>query len=115
MDYKNQELARIIARKSLAIKPKDQVYIKYKSEASLPLVKKIILEINKRGGIAFPTKFNKELEDFLLSTITKDSIEPMLEKVEFENKKYDAFISVGSNDEFVRTPKSNQTTLVWNF
>ena len=32
----------------------------------------------------------------------------MLEKVEFENKKFDIFISVGSNDEFISTPKTNQ-------
>ena len=108
MDYKNQELARLIAKKSLIIKPRTQVYIKYKSEDSLPFLKKLILEISKRGGIPFPTKFNKEVEDLLLSTIDEDSIEPMLEKVEFENKKYDIFISVGSNDDFVKTPKNNQ-------
>ncbi len=108
IDYKNKELARLIARNSLLIKPKSQVYIKYKSEDSLNFIKQLILEISKRGGIAFTTKYNKELEDFLLSTLSVDSINPWLERHEFENKKYDIFISIGSNDEFIKTPKTNQ-------
>ena len=108
MDYKNQELARLIARQSLDIKPKSQIYLKYKSEDSLPFIKRLIIELNKRGGIVYPVKYNKEIEDLILSTITEDSIDPMLERVEFENKKFDIFISVGSNEEFVSTPKTNQ-------
>ena len=108
IDYKNKELARLIASRSLIIKPKTEVFIKYKSEESIQLLKQISLEISKRGGIVFTSKYNKELEDYLLSLISKDSINPLLEKNEFENKKFDAFVSIGSNDDFVKTPKNNQ-------
>ena len=106
--YKIKELATLIARKALIIKPKTQVYLKYKSEDSINLVKKLMLEMSKRGGIVYPSKFNNEIEDLLLSTITEDSLDPMLERVEFENKKYDIFVSIGSNDAFNKTPKTNQ-------
>jgi len=111
MDYKNDELAHLIANQSLIIKPKTQIYIKYKSDDSIHFIKTLIHELSKKGGICFPTRFNKELEDYLLSTINEDSIDLMLEKTEFENKKYDVFISVGSNDEFTKTKKNNQSLI----
>lgn len=108
MNYKIKELATMIASNSLLIKPRTQVHIKYKSEESIEFIKLLILEISKRGGVVFTTKYNNEIEDLILSTITEDSINQLLEKNEFENKKYDIFISVGSNDRYTKTFKNNQ-------
>lgn len=111
MDYKNRELARQIANVSLRIEPGTKVYLKYKSGDSIPLVKLIIEEISAKGGVVFPVKYDKELEDFLMSTHTTNSIDAIMQKSCFENGFFDVFISLGSNDDFVKTPKSNLDVL----
>lgn len=107
MDYKNMELAKQIANVSLRIESGTKVYLKYKSGDSIPLIKLIIKEISAKGGIVFPIKYDKELEDFLMSTYTSSSIDAVIQKSCLDNSFFDVFISLGSNDDYVKTSKSN--------
>ncbi|MGM9877071.1 MAG: aminopeptidase [Bacilli bacterium] len=101
MNYKNKELAKLIAKFSLEIQKGDKVYIKYKSEESLYLVEQITLEVAKRGGLAYPYKFNKELEDIVQSTYNEENVNGVLERIAFDNQFYDIFVSIGSNDPYI--------------
>lgn len=111
MNYKNKDLAKRIAKFSLNIKRGDKVFIKYKSEDSLYLVEQIILEVAKRGGLAYPYKYNKELEDILQSTYSLDNIDGVLERVTFDNQFYDIFVSIGSNDQYTPIKKDNKDVI----
>ena len=52
-------------------------------------------------------KYDKELEDFLMSTYTSSSIDAVIQKSCLDNSFFDVFISLGSNDDYVKTSKSN--------
>lgn len=108
---KEKQLANLIINSSLNISENENVYIKYKSESSINLIKELSKEIINRGACVYTKKYNPELEDYLMSLLTKNNIDSVLEVEEHDFKKYDCFISIGSNDRFVTSPKTNLDVL----
>ena len=89
---KEKQLANLIINSSLNISENENIYIKYKSESSINLIKELSKEIINRGACVYTKKYNPELEDYLMSLLTKNNIDSVLEVEEHDFKKYDCFI-----------------------
>ena len=95
-----KETAKLIIEHSLKVQPDDRVLIRFKSEATLPLLKTLIQEIFKHGGIPFVKLVNPELEDLLTANYSEKNVEDVLKRRVFDVENHDCFISLGYNQTF---------------
>lgn len=94
MEEKEKQLAKMIAEYSIAVQPKEVVLIDYETTAPISLVKALISEIVKRGGVPITNMTNPEVAAYLLENSNEDRIKIVKKYKEFEVSMVDAFIHI---------------------
>ena len=88
-----KELARIIVNHSLKIKENDKVLITYEGN-SKSLVKYLIDEINKVGGVPDYRYIDEDLDSYSNKYLNDSLIDVRTNKVKYEVENYDCFIKI---------------------
>ena len=94
MEGKLEKLSDVIVNYSLRVKENDRVLITYEDSRCNDLVKPLIKEIVKQGGIPFTRLVDEEIAT-LLTEMTRDNRIPMIQKQKEQDvENYDCFIQI---------------------
>lgn len=85
-------LARTIVNHSLKVKKNDKVLITYQSQESNDLVKEIVKEVIKVGGVVALDYLDQEINNYIRENITDEIIEDKVKKLKYEVENYDCFV-----------------------
>ena len=85
-------LAKTIVHHSLKVKSKDKVLITYQSLESRPLVKEIVKEVIKTGGVVALDYIDQEINNYLRENITDGIINDKVNKYKYDVNNYDCFV-----------------------
>ena len=88
-----KELARIIVNHSLNVKENDKVLITYEGK-SKSLVKYLIDEINKVGGVPDYRYLDEDLDSYSNKYLNDNLIDVRTKKIKYEVDNYDCFIRI---------------------
>lgn len=88
-----KDLAKIIVNHSLKVKDNDKVLITYEGN-SKSLVKYLIDEINKVGGIADYRYLDEDLDSYSNKYLNDNLISVRTNKIKYEVENYDCFIRI---------------------
>lgn len=94
-------LANIIVNYSINVVENEKVLITTKN-SSIPLVKELIKEINKKKGIPFVKIIDEEVNSFIMETCDFNRVELIKKTKEFETFNFDSFIMIDfSKNDFL--------------
>ena len=94
MDTRIEKLSKTIVNYSIGVKENDKVLIQYESSMCNPLVKCLIKDIYKKGGIPFTKLLDNELSSLILENADSKTIDEMVKFKAFEVDEFDCFIRI---------------------
>jgi len=97
LDPRNEQLAKNLVNYSCKVKKGEKVLISSNGLTDMPLVKAIIKEIYKVGGIPFVDIHSNSIDRELLMEATKEQYELLAEVDAMKMKEMDAYIGIGAN------------------
>lgn len=89
---KEKILARTIVNHSLKVKKDDKVLITYQSMESSNLVKEIVKEVIKVGGVVSLDYLDQDINNYIRENITESIIKDKVNKLKYEVENYDCFV-----------------------
>ena len=89
---KENMLARTIVNHSLKVKANDKVLITYQSMESSNLVKEIVKEVLKVGGVVALDYLDQDINNYIRENITDEIIKDKVNKLKYEVENYDCFV-----------------------
>ena len=112
MEEKIKVLSETIVNYSLKVKKGDRVVIVSETTNPKPLIKCLIKDISKVGGIPFVKINDDELDALLLENTDEARMQEVLKQKEFEVNNYDCFIQIRytQNEYEERNIKSSTRT-----
>ena len=92
-----KKLSEIIVNHSIKVKKGDKVLITYQIVDARQLVKYLVQDIIKIGGIPYVKYIDSELENIIKEKIDDNLINNRTNIIQFEVEEYDSFIQIHSN------------------
>ncbi len=87
-----KKLAEIIVNHSLKVKKDESVLITYNGIESISLVRELVKEVIRVGGVVDTCYKNQNLDDYIRSNITEKGIESKVNKMKYEVENFDCFV-----------------------
>ncbi len=94
MDKRLETLSNTIVNYSINVKENDRVLIQYESTKCNPLVKCLIKDIYKSGGIPSVKYIDNELSNLILENTNSKAIDHIVKMKTYEVDNYDCFIRI---------------------
>lgn len=94
MDERLKKLSSTIVNYSVDIKENDRVLIQYESDKCNPLIKCLIKDIYKNGGIPFVKLIDNELNSLIIENSNSKVIDEMVKMKKYEVDNFDVFIRI---------------------
>ncbi len=89
-----KKLSQTIVNYSVAVKKNDRVLIQYESTQCNPLVKCLIMDIYKNGGIPFVKLVDNELNTLIVENANSETIDEIVKMKTYEVDNFDCFIRI---------------------
>ena len=94
MDERIKKLSNTIVNYSVKVKENDRVLIQYESSMCKPLIKYLIKDIYKNGGIPFVKHLDDELSSLILEGANSKVIDKIYNEKKYEVDSFDVFIRI---------------------
>lgn len=94
MDERIEKLSSTIVNYSIKIKEGDRVLIQYESNICNPLVKCLIKDIYKNGGVPFVKLIDNELNSLIMEKADSKTIDEIVKMKTYEVDNFDCFIRI---------------------
>lgn len=94
MDERIKKLSNTIVNYSIKVKNKDKVLITYESVECNPLIKQLIKDIIKVGGVPDTKLLDEEINSLIMENANEDIIDNKVINKQFEVDNYDCFIRI---------------------
>ena len=108
MDLRIKQLSDTIVNYSIKVKKNDRVLIQYESVSCNPLVKCLINDIYKNGGIPFTKLIDSELSSLILMGANSNTIDEMVKLKEYEVNNFDCYIRICYTENEYEDSKINK-------
>ncbi|MEG2600362.1 MAG: aminopeptidase [Bacilli bacterium] len=98
MEDKIKELSNILVNYSIRVQKNEKVLINSYTNNSIPLIKELIKDIYKVGGIPFVRFQDNQINSLLLKGTIQERMEQIKIHTEEDNRNYDSFIQIRFNE-----------------
>ncbi|MFA5638468.1 MAG: aminopeptidase [Anaerovoracaceae bacterium] len=98
MDSRIIKLAQLLTGYSVQVNKGEKVLIDYEGEATKPLVRQLIKEVYKQGGLPYITSRDSSIQREILLSATEDQLSSLNNQKLYEMKEMDCYIAIRGSE-----------------